>query len=127
MASKKLKKAIMAGLAGYAGAKMLGQKKEMAEYLKTEGGDKAKVNYITKKAKPTQKFSFSADKFKKAVNTYKEKGLNTGPGANATSKMGGTLAGDYGNAFDYFNKGGATKMVKARGGKMVNLKPTKLY
>jgi hypothetical protein len=129
MASKKLKKAIMAGLAGYAGAKMLGQKKEMAEYLKTEGGDKAKVNYITKKAKPTQKFSFSSDKFKKAVNTYKEKGLNTGPGANATSKMGGTLAGDYGNAFDYFNmsKGGATKVVKARGGKMVNLKPTKLY
>ena len=128
MASKKLKKAIMAGLAGYAGAKMLGQKKEMAEYLKTEGGDKAKVNYITKKSKP-QKFSFSADKFKKAVNTYKEKGLNTGPGANATSKMGGTLAGDYGNAFDYFNmsKGGSTKMVKARGGKMVNLKPTKLY
>ncbi len=75
MASKKLKKAIMAGIAGYAGAKALGQKKEMAEYLKTEGGDKAKVNYITKKSKPTQKFSFSADKFKKAVNTIKEKGL----------------------------------------------------
>jgi len=129
MASKKLKKAIMAGLAGYAGAKMLGQKKEMAEYLKTEGGDKAKVNYITKKAKPTQKFSFSADKFKKAVNTIKDKGLNLGPGVNATSKKGGTLAGDYGSAFDYFNmsKGGSTKMVKARGGKMVNLKPTKLY
>ena len=128
MASKKLKKAIMAGLAGYAGAKMLGQKKEMAEYLKTEGGDKAKVNYITKKSKP-QKFSFSSDKFKKAVNTYKEKGLNTGPGVNATSKKGGTLAGDYGSAFDYLklNKGGATKVVKARGGKMVNLKPTKLY
>ena len=127
MASKKLKKAIMAGLAGYAGAKMLGQKKEMAEYLKTEGGDKAKVNYNTKKAKPTQKFSFSADKFKKAVNTIKDKGLDLGPGVNATSKKGGTLAGDYGNAFDYFNKGGATKVVKARGGKMVNLKPTKLY
>ena len=92
MASKKLKKAIMAGLAGYAGAKMLGQKKEMAVNLKTEGGDKAKENYITKKAKTTQKFRFSSDKFKKAVNTYKEKGLNTGPGANATSKMGGTLA-----------------------------------
>ena len=129
MASKKLKKAIMAGLAGYAGAKMLGQKKEMAEYLKTEGGDKAKVNYITKKAKPTQKFSFSADKFKTAVKTIKDKGLDLGPGMNATSKKGGTLAGDYGSAFDYLNmsKGGSTKMVKARGGKMVNLKPTKLY
>ena len=127
MASKKLKKAIMAGIAGYAGSKMLGQKKQMAEYLKTEGGDKAKVNYITKK--PTQKFSFSKEKFKKAVNTIKDKGLDLGPGVNATSKKGGTLAGDYGDAFDYFNmsKGGATKVVKARGGKMVNLKPTKLY
>jgi hypothetical protein len=28
----------------------------MAEYLKTEGGDKAKVNYITKKAKPKSMF-----------------------------------------------------------------------
>ncbi len=129
MASKKLKKAIMAGLAGYAGAKMLGQKKEMAEYLKTEGGDKAKVNYITKKAKPTQKFSFSADKFKKAVNTIKDKGLNLGPGVNATSKKGGTLAGDYGDAFGDGFSGGAKagKMIKARGGKLVSLKPTKLY
>jgi hypothetical protein len=130
MASKKLKKAIMAGLAGYAGAKMLGQKKEMAEYLKTEGGDKAKVNYITKKSKP-QKFSFSADKFKKAVNTYKEKGLNTGPGANATSKMGGTLADKVlsrqNTGMEMFGGAKAGKMVKARGGKMVNLKPTKLY
>jgi len=125
MASKKLKKAIMAGLAGYAGAKMLGQKKEMAEYLKTEGGDKAKVNYITKKAKPT---TFMG-KVKKAVNTYKTKGLNTGPGINATSKKGGTLAGDYGDAFGDGFSGGAKagKMIKARGGKMVNLKPTKLY
>ena len=31
MASKKLKKFLAAGLAGYAGAKMLGQKKEMKE------------------------------------------------------------------------------------------------
>ena len=116
MASKKLKKAIMAGLAGYAGAKMLGQKKEMAEYLKTEGGDKAKVNYITKKTKPKSMF---------------QKIINMGPGKNATSKKGGTLAGDYGNAFsdEYgFQKGAKTgKMIKARGGKLVNLKPTKLY
>jgi hypothetical protein len=52
-----------------------------------------------------------------------------GPGKNATSKKGGTLSGEYGNAFgDGFSGGAKTgKMIKARGGKMVNLKPTKLY
>mgnify|MGYP007024884652 FL=1 len=48
MASKKLKKFLAAGVAAYAGSKMLGQKKEMDAYLKTEGGDKSKINYITK-------------------------------------------------------------------------------
>ena len=125
MASKKMKKILGAAVAGAIGAKMLGQKKQMAEYLKTEGGDKSPVSYITKKAKPT---TFMG-KVKKAVNTYKTKGLNTGPGINATSKKGGTLAGDYGNAFGDGISGGAKagKMIKARGGKMVNLKPTKLY
>src|SRR5210317_1986091 len=92
MASKKLKKLLAAGLAGYAGAKMLGQKKQMAEYLKTEGGDKSKINYITKKK------GFK-EKVMDAVNVYKNKGLRTGPGPNATSEKGGTLAGDYGDAF----------------------------
>jgi hypothetical protein len=55
--------------------------------------------------------------------------IKMGPGKNATSKKGGTLAGDYGDAFgDGFSGGAKTgKMIKARGGKMVNLKPTKLY
>jgi len=93
--------------------------------LKTEGGDKAKVNYITRKAKP----SGFKEKVKKAIGTYMKKGLNTGPGINATSKKGGTLAGDYGNAFGDGISGGAKagKMIKARGGKLVSLKPTKLY
>ena len=115
----------MAGVVGALGARALSQAGEMKEFLKTEGGDKAKVNYITKKAKPKTFMS----KVKKAVNVYKQKGFNTGPGINATSKKGGTLAGDYKGAFDYFdmNTGGsATKMVKARGGKLVNLKPTKM-
>ena len=127
MASKKLKKALMAGVVGALGARALGQAGEMKEFLKTEGGDKAKVNYITKKAKPIKKTFMG--KVKDAVNVYKEKGFKTPPGPNATSKKGGTLAGDYGGAFDYFdlNTGGqATKMVKARGGKLVNLKPTKM-
>ena len=49
MASKKLKKAIMAGVVGLAGAKALKQAGEMKTYLAEEGGDKAKINYITKK------------------------------------------------------------------------------
>jgi len=120
MASKKLKKAIVAGLGAAALAKGLSQKSQMAEYLKTEGGDKAKVNYITKKAKPET----FVGKVKKAVNVYKEKGLNTGPGPNI--KKSDSLAGDYSGITDYMSKGGM-KMVKARGGKLVNLKPTKLY
>ena len=127
MASKKLKKALLAGVIGAVGARALGQAGEMKEFLATEGGDKAKVNYITKKAKPIKKTFMG--KVKDAVNVYKEKGFKTPPGPNATSKKGGTLAGDYGGAFDYFdlNTGGqATKMVKARGGKLVNLKPTKM-
>jgi len=102
MASKKLKKLLAAGLAGYAGAKMLGQKKQMAEYLKTEGGDKSKINYITKKK------GFK-EKVMDAVNVYKNKGLRTGPGPNATSEKGGTLAGDYSGiglgSMDGANKG----------------------
>lgn len=117
----------MAGLAGYVGSKVMAGKARAdsiaANEAKEAGFGNMKKNYITKKAKPT---TFMG-KVKKAVNTYKEKGLNTGPGKNATSKKGGTLAGDYGDAFNYFSKGGATKVVKARGGKMVNLKPTKLY
>ncbi len=49
MASKKLKKFLAAGVAAYAGSKMLGQKKQMSEYLKTEGGDKSVMSGIAKK------------------------------------------------------------------------------
>ena len=112
MASKKLKKFLAAGLAGYAGAKMLGQKKEMKEYLKTEGGDKSKINYITKK-------KGLKEKVMDAVNVYKNKGLRTGPGPNATSEMGGTLAGDY-SGIGLGSMDGAKygKMIKAKSGVM---------
>ena len=112
MASKKLKKFLAAGLAGYAGAKMLGQKKEMKEYLKTEGGDKSKINYITKKK------GFK-EKVMDAVNVYKNKGLRTGPGPNATSEKGGTLAGDY-SGIGLGSMDGAKygKMIKAKNGVM---------
>ena len=119
MASKKLKKAILAGVAGFAGAKALRQAGEMKTFLSEEGGDRAKVNYITKKTKPK---TFMG-KVKKAVNVYKKKGINTGPGPNI--KGSDSLAGDYSGITDYMSKGGVT-MVKARGGKLVNLKPTKM-
>ena len=121
MASKKLKKAIMAGVAGAVGAKMLGQANQMKTYLAEEGGDKAKINYITKKSKPVKKTFMK--KVKDAVNVYKQKGLNTGRGPNI--KPTDSLAGDYSGITDYMSKGGVT-MVKARGGKLVNLKPTKM-
>ncbi len=112
MASKKLKKFLAAGLAGYAGAKMLGQKKQMKEYLKTEGGDKSKINWITKKK------GFK-EKVMDAVNVYKNKGLRTGPGPNATSEKGGTLAGDY-SGLGLGDMDGAKygKMIKAKTGVM---------
>ena len=123
MASKKLKKALMAGVVGALGARALGQAGEMKEFLKTEGGDKAKVNYITKKTKPN---TFMG-KVKKAVNVYKEKGLDTprGPGIKATDTIADMGKGDAFSYFDLKSKGG--QMVKARGGKLVNLKPTKIY
>ena len=121
MASKKMKKAIIAGLGAAALAKGIGQASQMKEYLATEGGDKAKVNYITKKAKPIKKTFMG--KVKDAVNVYKKQGLNTGRGPNI--KATDSLAGNYSGIEDYMSKGGVT-MVKARGGKLVNLKPTKM-
>jgi len=127
MASKKLKKAIVAGLAGVAGAKMLGQANQMKTYLAEEGGDRAKVNYITKKAKPIKKTFMG--KVKDATKKVVKENINLGRGPNI--KPTDSLAGDYGDAFsDAFGiqKGAkAGKMIKARGGKLVNLKPTKLY
>ena len=120
MASKKLKKALIAGIAGAVGAKMLGQRKEMAQYLKTEGGDKAKIPFITKK--PTFK-----QKLKKAVTTYMDKGIRTGrgPGIKKTDTLAGMGKDTFGlGAYDGAKAG---KMIKARGGKLVNTKQTKLY
>ena len=127
MASKKMKKAIIAGLGAAALAKGLSAKSQMAEYLKTEGGDKAKVNYITKKAKPIKK-TFMGNVKDATKKVIKENiNLGRGPGIKPTD----TLAGDYGDAFSDvmgIQKGAkAGKMIKARGGKLVNLKPTKLY
>ena len=113
MASKKIKKAIMAGLAGAAAAKMMGGKGTYQDDI-MRGGSGVKQGKISMGQK---------------AKNIAEKILKMGPGPNATSKKGGTLAGDYGDAFGDGYSGGAKtgKMIKARGGKLVNLKPTKLY
>jgi len=113
MASKKIKKAIMAGLAGAAAAKMMGGKGTYQDDI-MRGGAGVKQGKISMGQK---------------AKNIAEKILKMGPGPNATSKKGGTLAGDYGDAFGDGYSGGAKtgKMIKARGGKLVNLKPTKLY
>ena len=128
MASKKLKKALMLGVLGVAGAKALKQAGEMKTFLAEEGGDRAKVNYITKKTKTPIKKPFIT-KVKDATKKVVRENINLGrgPGIKPTD----TLAGDYGDAFSDLmgiQKGAkAGKMIKARGGKLVNLKPTKLY
>ena len=128
MASKKLKKFLAAGVAAYAGSKMLGQKKEMDAYLKTEGGDKSMMSGIAKKK------GFK-EKVMDAVNVYRKKGLNTGPGSNATSKKGGTLAGNYsgiglgsmdGAKYGKMIKANNGVMVESRGNKLARSKPTKI-
>ena len=123
MASKKLKKLLAAGVAAYAGSKMLGDKgsgvvgktKEFRQSFNQKKGFKEKVM--------------------DAVNVYRKKGLNTGPGPNATSKKGGTLAGDYsglglgdmdGAKYGKMIKADNGVMVEARGNKLARSKPTKI-
>ena len=107
MASKKLKKFLAAGVAAYAGSKMLGQKKEMKEYLKTEGGDKSKINYITKK-------KGLKEKVMDAVNVYKGKNKNFGLGDMDGAKYGKMIKASNG------------VMVESRGNKLARSKPTKI-
>ena len=72
MASKKLKKFLAAGVAAYAGSKMLGDKGS---------------GVVGKTKEFRQSFNPKKSMFQKIINM--------GPGKNATSKKGGTLAGDY--------------------------------
>ena len=125
MASKKMKKALALGLGVGLGAKFLA------------GKASKKFDYITKKKTPETFLG----KVKKATKKIIKENINLGPGINATSKKGGTLAGDYGEAFsDEFGmpKGAkAGKMIKAvtgvhvevesRGNKLARPKKTKIY
>tara|TARA_R100000664_G_scaffold892_1_gene2543 strand:- start:179 stop:553 length:375 start_codon:yes stop_codon:yes gene_type:complete len=124
MASKKLKKALMAGALGFAGAKALKQAGEMKQFLATEGGDKAKLNYITKKAKPT---SFKDKAIAATKKVFRENiNLSRGPNIKKTDSLAG-IGKENPFGLGAYDGAKAGKMIKARGGKLVNLKPTKLY
>ena len=96
MASKKMKKAIMLGLAGAAMAKGLKEKGQMAKYLSEEGGDRAAQRQV------------ALFKGKKAMLPKKK------PGG------GSTLTGMGGNIFGLGDMDGAKmgKMIKAKTGVM---------
>ena len=119
MASKKLKKFLAAGVAAYAGSKMLGQKKEMDAYLKTEGGDKSMMSGITKKK------GFK-EKVMDAVNVYRKKGLNTGPGPNKSSSPADVLGGMTGFGLGEMDGAKHGKMIKANNGTMIEARGNKL-
>ena len=112
MASKKLKKAMKAALIGFAGAKMLGAGAKDTAYTSTgnsgRGGNTASA--VARRIANTKK-SVMIPKKKPSGSSYAD------------------ILGGYGDTFGLGAMDGAKagKMIKARGGKMVNLKPTKLY
>ena len=112
--NKKIKKALMAAGAAYAGSKLMGAR-EKALLASTEDG-KSASSMITG-GKNNNDFDMSNSIKKKSLF---KKLLNMGPGKNATSSKGGTLAGDYGDAFsdlDGMPKGAMYgKMIKAASG-----------
>ena len=118
MGKKNIKKALMAGVAAYGASKLMGAK-EKALLASTEDG-KSASSMITG---GTNLNDYDMK------NSIKKKGilskiLNMGPGKNATSSKGGTLAGDYGDAFGDGYSGGAKygKMIKAKDGVYVTAK-----
>jgi hypothetical protein len=114
MASKKLKKFLAAGVAAYAGSKMLGDKgsgvvgktKEFRQSFNQEKGFKEKVM--------------------DAVNVYRKKGLNTGPGPNKSSSPADVLGGMTGFGLGEMDGAKYGKMIKANNGTMIEARGNKL-
>ena len=113
MASKNLKRALGMGLAAVAASKLLGAKADAAKKLlaskQTDTGDLgSEMANDTALAQATRKAMLP-----------KKKPMGIGP---ASMLMG---IGEDAYGLPAGAKKG--KMIKARGGKLVNLKPTKLY
>ena len=150
MASKKIKKLLKAAVAGYAGAKLLGAGAKGSAAANVDSGRAGKsASAMARKIANTKtKKSVYKDAIMRGgvgvkpgkigvmdkIKNFMKKEVyipmdftKRGPGIKKTD----SLAGDYGNAFsdaDGMPQGArAGKMIKARGGKLVKLKPTKLY
>ena len=131
MASKKLKNAMKAALIGFAGAKMLGAGAKGATAANVDSGrGGSSASAMARKMANTKK------------PVYKDAIMRGGAGTKAGSigmgqKIKNFLTKEVINipktpGSEMFGLGEmdgakAGKMIKARGGKMVNLKPTKLY
>ena len=117
--NKKIKRALMAGVAAYGASKVMGAK-EKALLASTEDG-KSASSMITG-GKNSNDYDMS--------NSIKKKGilskiLNLGPGKNATSKKGGTLANEvFRSGTDILDVEGSMygKMIKAKEGVYVTAK-----
>ena len=106
-----------------AAAAALGAARNKSLLASTEDGKGGIDTMLKAKQAMTSDAAYSPAKAMKKKSLFK-KLLNMGPGPNATSEMGGTLAGDYGDAFGDGYSGGAKygKMIKAKDGVYVTAK-----
>ena len=141
MASKKLKQALMAGLAGYAGAKMLGAKRDAAKKLlssqQTDTGDlgseMANDTALAQGARKNMEAGIAAKKaaadssmLGRAKKFFTEEIFTTNPKTKVRDmlpKMGPRSSEQFGLE-GYSAKTG--KMIKASGGTMVIARGNKL-
>ena len=119
MASKKLKKALGAALLGFGAAKAMGAMGAKKEAMKKAASITTDPDMGSEMANDTTLAKSMRNSMLKKKNMVPKKK----PGKSGSSSI------MYGDAFGLgpFDGAKAGKMIKARGGKLVNLKPTKLY
>ena len=123
---KKAGKAAAIGAAAYGASKMLGGKDTGINIDKGRGSALSNI-YRKRYDDPIMKGGAGVKEGKIGMMD-KIKNFLTSPVANTTGGQKTRYFGDTDDAYGYGIGGAkAGKMIKARGGKMVNLKPTKLY
>ena len=123
---KKAGKAAAIGAAAYGASKMLGGKDTGINIDKGRGSALSNI-YRKRYDDPIMKGGKGVKQGKIGMMD-KIKNFLTTPVANTTGGQKTRYFGDTDDAYGYGIGGAkAGKMIKARGGKMVNLKPTKLY
>jgi hypothetical protein len=120
--NKKIKKALMAGAAMYGASKLAGAGSDKFLASGAAGGARLPKGDSFSRARRLMTSNDAMNGIKK--KSLFQKILNLGPGKNATSSKGGTLAGDYGDAFGDGYSGGAKygKMITAKDGVYVTAK-----